>query len=131
VRFSIANRTAGKAAHIARDFAGSVVSWEERSRALGEVNLLINTSSLGMKGMPSLDIDLARLPLDAIVVDIVYVPLETALLKSARERGLKAMDGLGMLMWQAHSAYVTWLGAEAPVDAKLRDLLETQLRVRE
>ena len=65
---------------------------------LDGAGLLVNTTSLGMTGEPELEIDLARLPLAAVVVDIVYVPLDTPLLVEARRRGHRTVDGLGMLL---------------------------------
>ena len=64
--------------------------WDERSAMLDGATLLVNTTSLGMKGQPPLDLDLARLPKTAVVDDIVYVPLETPLLAAARARGNSA-----------------------------------------
>ena len=64
-------------------------------------DLLVNTTSLGMQGQPALEIDVGRLPSQAVVADLVYVPLETPLLTTARARGLRTADGLGMLLHQA------------------------------
>ena len=87
--------------------------------------LLVNASVLGMAGQPPLDLDLAALPDDAIVYDVVYAPLETRLLKAARNRGLDTIDGLDMLIGQAAVAFAIFFGAEPPRDRddELRDLL--------
>jgi shikimate dehydrogenase len=92
---------------------------------LPPVNLLVNASSLGMTGQPPLDIDLSPLPPDALVYDIVYAPLETALLRQAGERGLETVDGLDMLVGQAAVAFELFFGAPAPRahDAELRERL--------
>ena len=71
------------------------------SRRLKDAALLVNGTTLGMKGQPPLDIDLQPLPPTAVVYDIVYVPLETPLIAGARARGLATVDGLGMLLHQA------------------------------
>jgi len=97
-----------------------IVSWENRSTALSGVDLLINTTSLGMNGQPPLEIDLSVLPAHAIVADIVYVPLETPLLKAARERGLRTLDGLGMLLHQAVPGFERWFGVKPVVTPELR-----------
>ena len=83
-----------------------------------------------MTGEPPLEIDLAALPETAIVADIVYKPLETALLAAAKARGLRVMDGLSMLMHQAVPGYKAWLGSIAVVDADLRARLEKALQAR-
>lgn len=87
--------------------------------------LLVNTSALGMVGQPPLDIDLSPLPEDAVVYDIVYAPLETGLLKAARDRDLETVDGLDMLIGQGALAFELLFGAEPPRDRddELRALL--------
>ena len=83
----------------------------------------MNTSSLGMKGAPELDIDLAPLPSGAVVADIVYVPLETSLLKAARARGLATAEGLGMLLHQAVPGFERWFGKRPAVSKDLRNMI--------
>jgi shikimate dehydrogenase len=80
-----------------------------------------------MSGQPALDIDVARLPTDAVVADIVYAPLETALLADARARGLRAVDGLGMLLHQAVGGFERWFGVRPQVTEALRALVEADL----
>jgi shikimate dehydrogenase len=89
--------------------------WDERSAMLDGATLLVNTTSLGMKGQPPLELDLARLPADAVVDDIVYVPLETALLATARKRGNVCIDGLGMLLHQGRMGFEAWFGRKVEV----------------
>lgn len=92
---------------------------------LPPVALLVNTSTLGMTGQPALDVDLAPLPDDAIVYDIVYAPLETDLLAQAHARGLDTVDGLEMLIGQAALAFELFFGGAPPRDRddELRALL--------
>jgi shikimate dehydrogenase len=97
-----------------------VVDWPARGAALGDAALLVNTTSLGMTGQPALDLPLDRLPLAAVVVDIVYVPLETPLLAAARARGHGTVDGLGMLLHQGRPGFRAWFGVEPQVTAALR-----------
>jgi shikimate dehydrogenase len=120
----IANRTRAAADEIAAAFgpAVGVVDWAERSEALAGAGLLVNTTSLGMTGKPPLEISLAGLPADAVVSDIVYAPLETALLAAARARGLAASDGLGMLLHQAVPSFAAWTGVTPTVTPALRAL---------
>ena len=73
-----------------------------------------------MADEPEMEIDLAQLPLSAVVVDIVYVPLETALLAAARRRGHRVVDGLGMLLHQGRPGFEAWFGAPARVTRELR-----------
>jgi shikimate dehydrogenase len=94
--------------------------WEDRMESLDGAALLVNTTSLGMKGQPPLDLDLARLPPDAAVYDIVYVPLETPLLAAARARGNRCIDGLGMLLHQGRLGFEGWFGRRVTVSEEQR-----------
>ena len=118
----LANRTKDRAASLARDFAPgvSVVEWRNRAAALQDANLLVNTTSLGMAGQEPLDLALDALPASALVNDIVYAPLETALLRDARARGNRTVDGLGMLLHQARPGFAAWFGVTPEVTPALR-----------
>lgn len=93
--------------------------------AAPEADLLINASPLGMKGFPELELDLSLMAEGATVLDMVYDPLETPLLQAAGARGLKAIDGLSMLINQAAMAFTYFFkDAPEPADsAELRRLL--------
>jgi shikimate dehydrogenase len=104
------------------------VGWEAVSDLLPRAQLLVNTTSLGMHGQPPLELDVGRLPSDAVVADLVYVPLETPLLAAARERDLKTADGLGMLLHQAVRGFELWFGQRPEVTSELRALIEADLK---
>ena len=128
-RVHLANRTLERAQALAGQFGASVhpVAWEAIGDVLPRAGLLVNTTSLGMHGQPALGIDIALLPPHAVVADLVYVPLETALLAAARGRGLKVADGLGMLLHQAVRGFELWFGQRPQVTAELRGLIEADL----
>lgn len=88
--------------------------------ALEGAGLLVNATSLGLKGQPPLDIALDPLPKSAVVTDMVYVPLMTDLLVRADERGHKVIDGLGMLLYQAVPVFELFFGVEPKVTTALR-----------
>ena len=94
---------------------------------LDGATLLVNTTSLGMKGQPPLEIDLARLPHGAVVDDIVYMPLETPLLAAARARGHRCVDGLGMLLHQGRMGFEAWFGKKVTVSAEQRRAVAADL----
>jgi len=104
-----------------------VVSWPDIEALLPGVDVLVNTTSLGMKGQPSLQVDVGALRPDAVVADLVYVPLATELLKDARARGFKTADGLGMLLHQAVRGFELWFGQRPQVTPELRALVEADL----
>ena len=118
----VANRTQARAGALAEAAGDTLraVAWEEREAALEGCGLLVNTTQLGQGGKPALELDLEQLPAAAVVYDLVYAPLETALLRTARARGNAAVDGLGMLIHQARPGFAAWFGAEAEATAALR-----------
>jgi shikimate dehydrogenase len=128
-RILLANRTAERAAALRTQFGDRVepMRWGDVDQLMPEAGLLVNTTSLGMAGQPPLTIDLARLPASAVVSDLVYAPLETALLTAARSRGLRAVDGLGMLLHQAVGGFQRWFGVRPQVTEALRALVEADL----
>jgi shikimate dehydrogenase len=124
----LVNRTLDRAAALASDLAMpetriTVHPWGSRGDVLADAGILVNTTSLGMDREPPLDIDIAALPLSAVVVDIVYVPLETALLAAARRRGHSVVDGLGMLLHQGRPGFAAWFGAAPLVTHELRQAM--------
>jgi shikimate dehydrogenase len=123
-RVTILNRSPLKAAALLATF-GLKGDALPLSAKLPSAALLVNTSALGMTGQPPLDLDLTPLPDDAVVYDIVYVPLETPLLQAAATRGLDTVDGLQMLVGQAAIAFELLFGVAPPEDCddELRDLL--------
>lgn len=118
----LVNRSRDRAEKLAADIGGhfTVVEWDRGAAALAGAGLLVNTTTLGMTGQPPLVLDLAALPLHAVVNDIVYAPLMTDLLVAAAARGNRAVDGLGMLLWQAVPGFEAWFGARPEVTPALR-----------
>lgn len=95
--------------------------------AAADAELLVNATSAGMYGNAPLEIALEALPKAAAVCDIVYNPLETGLLKLARLRGHRTVDGLGMLMHQAVPSFAAFFGITPRVTPTLRAMLEAAL----
>jgi shikimate dehydrogenase len=128
-RVHLANRTVSRARLLADQFGACVdpVAWGAIDDLLPSTGLLVNTTSLGMQGQPALEIDVGRLPADAVVADLVYVPLDTALLSAARARRLRTADGLGMLLHQAVRGFELWFGQRPRVTPELRALVEADL----
>ena len=118
----ITNRTLERAQELANDFGDrvKVVPWAERNDAMAGVSLLVNTTTLGMHGQAPLDVALGALPLEAMVSDAIYIPLETPLLAQARMRGHRTVNGLGMLLNQARPAFQSWFGVLPEVTPELR-----------
>ncbi|MEH2475451.1 shikimate dehydrogenase [Nitrobacteraceae bacterium AZCC 2161] len=128
-RIHLANRTIDRAQAIADQFGPRVfpLAWEEIATVLPHAGLLVNTTSLGMNGQPPLHVDVELLPAQAVVADLVYVPLQTPLLAAAQARGLRTADGLGMLLYQAVRGFELWFGHRPEVTPELRALVEADL----
>ncbi|NRG16819.1 shikimate dehydrogenase [Rhizobiales bacterium] len=129
----IVNRTHEKARQLAKDFGSDSIArpWENLGDLVGKASLLVNTTSLGMQGHGDLDIDLNPLPKSALVTDIVYVPIQTGLLRQASARGNLTVDGLGMLLHQAVPGFEKWFGVRPEVTPELRSLVLRDLGVEE
>ncbi|WP_131118678.1 shikimate dehydrogenase [Lichenihabitans psoromatis] len=126
---SVLNRTIGTAEDLALHFGPRVSAhgWGQVRQQLGSADLLVNTTTLGMVGKPQLHLDLAALNRDALVCDIVYVPLETDLLAAAKARGHRTVGGLGMLLHQAVPGFAHWFGQTPVVTDALRALIEADV----
>jgi shikimate dehydrogenase len=121
----IANRTKERAESLAREFSTPqtkimVVPWKTAPQDISGIDLLVNTTSLGMAGQPPLAFSLETLPSSAFVADIVYAPVETCLLQKAKQRGYRTIDGLGMLLHQARPSFTAFFGREPEVTEELR-----------
>ncbi|OLP54020.1 shikimate dehydrogenase [Rhizobium rhizosphaerae] len=124
-RIHVLNRTVARAQELADRFgpalsAHPMEAYDEVAQGAG---LVVNTTSLGMDGAPVPDFDFSRLAPEAIVTDIVYVPLMTPFLQQAEAQGRRTVDGLGMLLHQAAPGFARWFGAMPEVDERLRDLV--------
>jgi len=128
-RIHLVNRSRARAQALAQPYGERVrvVTWDGVDAILPQAGLVVNTTSLGMKGQPPLPLDVSLLRTGATIADLVYVPLETELLKAASARGLQTADGLGMLLHQAVRGFELWFGQRPRVTAELRALVEADL----
>lgn len=118
----LVNRTRARAEAVAEGVGGpvTVLDWSEAEAAMAGAATLVNTTSLGMEGQPPLTLRLDAAAPAALATDIVYTPLETPFLTAAAARGLRTVDGLGMLLHQARPGFAAWFGVEPRVDDDLR-----------
>ena len=120
-RVIVANRSAERADALVAGLPrpAETVTLDRLPEILPDADLLANTTSLGMVGQPRHDFALAGLKPGALVTDIVYVPLETELLREARLRGHPTVGGLGMLLHQAVPGFEHWYGTRPSVSPAL------------
>ena len=128
----LANRSWAKAHDMAQEFGApvSAIAWEDRHEALAGAALLVNTTNQGMQGEAALDLRLDRLPVEALVSDIIYVPMETPLLSAARRHGNDTVNGLGMLLNQARPAFEAWFGVQPDITPELLRQVRTTFQER-
>jgi shikimate dehydrogenase len=127
IEVHVVNRTLARAQELAQRFGARAYGWNDLARLLPQADLLVNCTSLGMTGKEALQVDLGPLNRSAVVYDIVYVPLETALLAQARQRGHRTVDGLGMLLQQAGFGFRKWFGGDPRVTPELRQIVEADI----
>lgn len=118
----LVNRTMARAESLEEQFGPPVIAlpWENTRTALDGCGTVVNTTSLGMVGQPSFDLDLSALPTGAVATDLVYTPLETPFLKAAAAAGALTVDGLGMLIHQAVPGFERWFGVRPATDDAAR-----------
>jgi shikimate dehydrogenase len=128
-RIHVHNRTWSKAQALRERFGARVVPTADTllASALEGAGLVVNGASFGMAGFPDLAVDLRHVRDDAVVADVVYVPLATGLLRQARERGLRTSDGLAMLLHQGPGCFEKWFGVRPVVTRELRERVERTL----
>ncbi len=114
------NRTREKADRLAERFGARVVDAPEE--ALGEVDVVVNTTSVGLREDDPPPVNASLLKKDQLVVDLIYK--ETALLRAARERGCRVQNGFPMLVYQGAESFRIWTGCEPPVRVMKLSLLE-------
>ncbi len=122
----LSNRTRARAEALQKEFGAKVkvFDWVQAGNMLDGALTVINASSLGMQGKPEFRVPLDALSRKAVVNDLVYTPLETGLLKHARDLGCTAVDGLGMLIYQAAPAFERWFGMRPEVDEDVRRVVQ-------
>lgn len=129
-RIIISNRHRDRAESLRSVLApnADVLDWTDRNQAVGEADLIVNTTALGMTGQPPLDLDLTTVRATSCLTDIVYRPLITPILHDAAARGLKTVDGLGMLLHQAVLGFSHWFGITPEVTPDLRQAVLAALQ---
>lgn len=129
-RIDCVNRNVERADALAKLFGPKVrvAGFADAPALMKDADLLVNTTALGMRGKESLVLPLETLKTDALVSDIVYVPLETDLLRAAKARGHRTIGGLGMLLHQAVPGFAHWFGSTPRVTPELRAILEDDVR---
>lgn len=120
----IVNRTRARAEALAGEVEGPVRAFglDETAAAFEDAAAIINATSAGLSGQGALDLPLAAAPASAIVMDMVYKPLRTDVLRQAAAAGHPTVDGLAMLIGQAVPAFEAFYGVPPPANVDVRAL---------
>ena len=134
----LCNRTRKKAELVKRNFIEKISSnlkthiicknLKDIKKNIKEANLLVNTTPMGMKKFPSLNIDIKDLKTNSTVFDLIYNPLETKLVKESKKSGITNTNGLDMLMYQAQRSFYYWLNKKPKITNKLKKILEKEIK---
>lgn len=119
--FTVASRTLEKAERLATDFGGRALPWQKRG--LWEGDVIVNATPLGSQGEKPISGEVIRPWM--VVMDMVYSPRQTPLLKEAIGKGAKVVEGLRMLLFQGVRQFELWTGRKAPEEVMWRALTET------
>ena len=121
----VLNRTIEKAEALKKYYGNKITveSWKNINEVVASSSNIINTTSLGMNNESLIAINPNAIPGTALVSDLVYTPLETNLLKMAKNRGSRTVDGLGMLIHQGIPGFEAWFGQKPLVTEELRKIL--------
>jgi shikimate dehydrogenase len=127
------NRSPERASSLAKALGGVVSAHPlgDHQGALEDAGLVINATSLGLGGGDGPEIDFTALPSSAVVMDMVYKPLETQFLRLARARGHRTVDGLEMLIRQAAPSFEAFFGQAPPEGVDVRKLCVQALKGNE
>ena len=121
----ITNRTRSKAQIISENLGAkvSVIDWRTAPETIQRADLIINATSMGMIGQPDFSQPISRAKKTALVIDIVYNPLITELLKEAKKLKLKTVGGIGMLINQAVPGFEHWFQKSPVIDDEIRKFI--------
>ncbi len=126
----VCGRDLAKAEKLRRLFPEAVINpvpWSEWERVAPGLSLFVNATPLGLPGFSEVDFDLGKLSRECLVYDLVYGREKTSLLKKAETQGLKTIDGLGMLVFQAIPAFEAWYGQRPSFSPGLLDVLRKKI----
>jgi len=103
-------------------------SLKKNKNNIKQTDLLINTTPMGMKDFPNLNIDIKNLKANSAVFDLIYNPIETKLIKEAKKRGIINTNGLDMLIYQAQRSFYYWFNRTPKITNKLKKILEKEIK---
>jgi len=128
-KISISNRTTKKALTLKKKFPFiEIISWEDINSKSQDADVIINTTSLGMKNGSNFNQVIKKFKENLIYYDVIYNPLETTMLKNFKEQKIKTFNGLEMFLYQGQKSFYLWNGINPEIDDDLKKIIESNLK---
>jgi len=128
-KISLVNRTYQKAHELKEKFSNlELLKWENYKNKIQSFDIIINATSLGLKGGENFDFVLEDFKTTMIYVDTIYNPLETKMIKHFKANKIKTYNGLDMFMYQGQKSFYLWNGIKPEINDKIRNLLISKLK---
>ena len=125
----ISNKTMQKAENIKKNFSSiDVVPWESVSDVVKNMDIIINTTSLGMKGGNDFEREFRKIKFEAIYYDVIYNPLETRMIKNFKKKESKTFNGLEMFMYQGQKSFFIWNKVQPEIDKEIEKKIISEIR---
>ena len=128
-KISIINRTEEKCLFLKKKFSYlNILPWNELQSEIGNHDIIVNVTSLGLKNGQDFDFDFDKCKNDAIYIDTIYNPLKTKTFKFLEKKGIKVFNGLDMFIYQGQKSFYLWNKINPEIDDDLINLLLSKLR---
>ena len=128
-QISITNRTREKCVFLKNKFSNlKIIEWEKLQEEIKNFDIIINATSLGLKGNKDFEFDFDQIKSNLIYIDTIYNPLETRTLKYLKNMDIKVFNGLNMFIYQGQKAFYLWNKINPEIDEKLIELLTSNLK---
>jgi len=126
---TVINRTNEKSLFLKKRFPSlNVLEWSLLSQEISKFDIIINATSLGLKGGSDFDFEFKNTKKDLIYIDTIYNPIETKTLKFLKDKTSKTFNGLNMFIYQGQKSFYLWNKINPEIDNKLIDLLISKLK---
>ncbi len=126
---SVINRTVEKCLFLKKKFNYiNILPWGSLQNEIGDHDIIVNATSLGLKNGKDFDFDFSQCKKDAIYIDTIYNPLKTKTFKFLEDRGVKVFNGLDMFIYQGQKSFYLWNKINPEIDDELINLLLSKLK---
>ena len=125
----LVNRTYEKAVFLKKMFQSiKILKWSELGNAIKDFDIIINATSLGLKGGNDFNFFFENFKESMIYIDTIYNPMETKMIKDLKSKGIKTFNGLDMLIYQGQKSFYLWSHINPDIDQDLIDLLIEKIK---